>query len=44
MNIVNQKTEQLKWQSYFKGLAVGVVAGGILGAFIEAVHVYQIIK
>lgn len=43
-NIVNEKTKQLKWQSWFKGLVAGLAMGGVLGAFIEAVNIYQIIK
>ena len=43
MNIVLEKQNALKWQSWFKGLAVGLIAGGIVGAYIEAVIVYSLI-
>ena len=42
-NPANERAAAYAWQSWFKGLAVGLIAGGIVGAYIEAVIVYSLI-
>lgn len=42
-NPANERAQAYAWQCWAKGLAVGLIAGGIVGAYIEAVVVYNLI-